>query len=160
MRYMSEFALTLTYMLQDVVAKARSFIFIGDMVEVTNYFKGYEPREAVEKVLRDNPRGHYNTDLGGSLATFESDFLDAVDSKTTILLVGDGRNNYNDPRLDIAQMLQRRARRTLWFCPEPEHYWGTGDSDMHRYAPLADNVLLVRNLRELGAAVDSILSDG
>ncbi len=160
MRYMSEFALTLTYMLQDLVAKARSFIFIDDMVEVTHHFKENEPREAVELVLRENPRGSYNTNLGYSLRTFEQDFLDSVDSKTTILLVGDGRNNYNDPRLDIVEMLKRRGRRLIWFCPEPDYQWGTGDSDMHQYAPVSSGVFLVRNLRELGEAVDNILTDG
>ncbi|NJL93601.1 MAG: VWA domain-containing protein [Anaerolineae bacterium] len=54
MRYMSEFALTLTYMLQDVVAKARSFIFIDDMAEVTHHFKALQPQDAVAVVLREN----------------------------------------------------------------------------------------------------------
>lgn len=160
MRYMSEFALTLTYMLQDLVAKARSFIFIDDMVEVTHHFKANQPEKAVEIVLRENPRGYYSTDLGHSLNTFNQNFSDAVDSKTTILLVGDGRNNYNNPRLDIAENLQRRSRRMLWFCPEPEYQWGTGDSDMQSYAPLSNGVFLVRNLRELGEAIDNIMTDG
>ena len=72
MRYMSEFMLTLTYMLQDLVAKARSFIFIDNMVEVTSHFKANRPEVAVERVLRENPRGHYTTDLGYSLKTFFS----------------------------------------------------------------------------------------
>ncbi len=160
MRYMSEFMLTLTYMLQDLVAKARSFIFIDDMVEVTDHFQESRPEVAVEKVLRDNPRGHYTTDLGNSLATFFDDHLSSIDSKTTVILVGDGRNNFNDPRLDLAEQITRRARRCIWFCPEPQNIWGSGDSDLHRYAPLSDGVYLVRNLRELSIAVDNILADG
>lgn len=160
MRYMSEFMLTLTYMLQDLVAKARSFIFIDDMVEVTDHFKESRPEVAVERVLRDNPRGHYTTDLGHSLNTFFDDHLDSIDGKTTVILVGDGRNNFNNPRLDLAQQLTRRARRCIWFCPEPDYQWGSGDSDLHRYAPLSDGVYLVRNLRELSIAVDNILTDG
>ncbi|HLA45863.1 MAG TPA: VWA domain-containing protein, partial [Aggregatilineales bacterium] len=160
MRYMSEFALTLTYMLHDVIARTRSFIFIDDMVEVTHHFNAERPETAVANVLRENPRGYYSTDLGHSLVTFQKDFMDAVDSKTTILFVGDGRNNNNNPRLNIAEELQRRGRRMIWFCPEPEYQWGTGDSDMHLYAPKSDGVYLVRNLRELGDAIDDILSDG
>ncbi|PJF42168.1 MAG: hypothetical protein CUN55_10395 [Phototrophicales bacterium] len=159
MRYMSEFMLTLTYMLQDLVAKARSFIFIDDMVEVTDHFKESRPEVAVERVLRENPRGYYTTDLGNSLKTFFAEHLSSVDSKTTVILVGDGRNNFNDPRLDLADQLTRRARRCIWFCPEPQNMWGTGDSDLHRYAPLSDGVYLVRNLRELSIAVDNILAD-
>jgi hypothetical protein len=160
MRHMSEFMLTLTYMLQDLVRKARSFIFVSDMVEVTHHFKVDRPRVAVEKVLIENPRGYYTTDFGGSLDTFFNDYIDSVDSKTTVILVGDGRNNYLDPRTDLAEQLGRRARRCIWFCPEPEYQWGTGDSDMNLYAPLADGVFLVRNLRELTVAIDNILTDG
>ncbi len=160
MRYMSEFMLTLTYMLQDLVARARSFIFIDDLVEVTDHFKESRPDVAVEKVLRENPRGYYSTDLGRSLTTFFGAKLDSVDSKTTIILVGDGRNNFNDPRLDLAGRLARLGRRCIWFCPEPQRQWGTGDSDMHLYAPLSNGVYLVRNLRELSNAIDNILADG
>lgn len=160
MRHMSEFMLTLTYMLQDLVTRTRSFIFIEDMVEVTHHFKSLQPQQAVEKVLVENPRGYYTTDLGHSLGTFSRDFMDAVDTRTTVILVGDGRNNYLNPRLDIAETLKHRARRLIWFCPEPESIWGSGDSDMHRYAAVASNVYLVRNLRELGQSIDQILVDG
>lgn len=160
MRYMSEFALTLTYMLHDVIAKTRSFIFIHDMVEVSHHFNAERPDIAVANVLRENPRGYYSTDLGRSLATFDNNYLDAIDSKTTIILVGDGRNNYNNPRVDLLEAFQRRGRRLIWFCPEPPYQWGTGDSDMHLYAPKSDGVYLVRNLRELAQAVDDILADG
>jgi uncharacterized protein with von Willebrand factor type A (vWA) domain len=160
MRYMSEFALTLTYMLHDVISKTRSFIFIDDMREVSHNFLADRPETAVTTVLRENPRGHYSTDLGRSLKTFEKDFMDSVDGKTTVLMVGDGRNNYNNPRLEIAEMVKRRGRRLIWFCPEPPMHWGTGDSDMHLYAPKSHGVHLVRTLRELGQAVDDILADG
>lgn len=160
MRYMSEFMLTLTYMLQDLVAKARSFIFIDDIVEVTDHFKESRPDVAVERVLRENPRGYYTTDLGHSLETFFKQHLDAMDSKTSVILVGDGRNNFFDPRLDLAEQLARRGRRCIWFCPEPQSMWGSGDSNMLEYAPLSHGVYIVRNLRELSIAVDNILADG
>lgn len=160
MRYCAEFLLTLIYELQDQVAKTNSFIFIGDIVDISMVFAEHEPMKAVEKVLSENRPGYYNTDLGNSLATFKQDHLGLVTGKTTVIVLGDGRNNYNNPRIDIAQDLQRRARRVIWFNPEPQHQWGTGDSDMHQYATVADAVFKVSNLRELAAAVDKILVDG
>ena len=71
-------------------------------------------------------------------------------------MVGDGRNNYNDPRLDIFSMLTRRAKNTIWLNPEPPHLWGTGDSDMLKYAPLCDAILQGRNLAELTSAIDRL----
>jgi uncharacterized protein with von Willebrand factor type A (vWA) domain len=160
MRYCAEFLLTLIYELQDQVARTDSFVFISDMVDISMVFKEQEPRVAVEKVLTENRPGYYNTDLGNSLNTFNENHMGCISSKTTVILLGDGRNNYNDPRIDLAQDLQRRSRRVLWFNPESLHQWGTGDSDMHRYAPVADGVFRVTNLRELAAAVDKILADG
>ncbi|MCY4525761.1 MAG: VWA domain-containing protein, partial [Anaerolineaceae bacterium] len=78
--------------------------------------------------------------------------------RTTLIILGDGRNNFNDPRLDLAQQLQRRSHRLFWFNPEPGDYWGSGDSDMPEYARHADGVYSVRTLRELAGAVDEILA--
>ncbi|MBZ0296258.1 MAG: VWA domain-containing protein [Anaerolineae bacterium] len=158
MRYCAEFLLTLVYELQDQVARTNSFIFIDDITDISMVFKEEQPRDAVERVLSENRPGYYNTDLGNSLDTFTEDFMSTVDHRTTVIILGDGRNNYNDPRLDLASNIQRRARRLIWFNPEPPHQWGTGDSDMHRYVAHADGVYKVSTLRELAAAVDKILT--
>ncbi len=160
MRYCAEFLLTLVYELQDVVAKTDSYIFISDLVEISMTFEEKQPQEAVAQVLMDNPPGYYSTDLGNSLKTFEREQMGKITSKTTVIVLGDGRNNYNNPQIDIAEDMHRRARRLIWFCPEAPGLWGTGDSDMHRYAPHSDGVYKVTNLRELANAVDSILADG
>jgi uncharacterized protein with von Willebrand factor type A (vWA) domain len=104
------------------------------------------------------PPGYYSTDLGYSLEGFAQSFLDKVDSRTTFIMVGDGRNNYNDPRVDLFRTIARRSHRTLWLNPEPAGQWGTGDSDMLIYAPHCDAILKVRTLAELTAAVDRLLS--
>ena len=54
---------------------------------------------AIEAVLDRIRPGHYNTDLGNSLATFARDHMGTVDRRTTVIILGDGRNNYNDPNL-------------------------------------------------------------
>ncbi len=160
MRYCAEFLLTLVYELQDQVARTNSFIFIDDITDISMTFNEEQPRDAVARVLIENRPGYYNTDLGNSLNTFTQDHLSTVDHRTTLIVLGDGRNNHNNPRLDIAGDLQRRARRLIWFNPESQSQWGTGDSDMHLYAQYADGVYKVSTLRELAAAVDHILTNG
>ena len=103
------------------------------------------------------PGGHYNTDLGYSLKNFDDTYLGTVDHRTTFIVVGDGRNNYNDPRLDVFRGIARRARATIWLNPEPPALWGTGDSDMHQYAPLCDRTFQVNNLQQLANAIDKLL---
>lgn len=160
MRYCAEFLLTLIYELQDQVAKTNSYIFISDITDISMVFNELEPQAAVEKVLTENRPGYYNTDLGNSLNTFKEEHFNAVTSKTTVIILGDGRNNYNDPRIDLAKEILGRSRRLLWFNPEHPSQWGTGDSDMLQYAPVSSGVYRVSNLRELAAAVDKILVDG
>jgi uncharacterized protein len=101
---------------------------------------------------------HYATDLGNSLETFFGNWLESINHRTTVVILGDGRNNYNSPRIDLIKDLQRRSRRLVWFNPEAPRQWGTGDSDMLEYAPLCDQVYMVRNLAQLSAAVDRLIT--
>lgn len=158
MRSCSELMLSLLYALQDQISKTHAFAFIDHLEYISPAFEGYEAREAVSQVLDRMPSGYYNTDFGNSLENFNQDYLDTMDGRTTFLVVGDGRNNYNDPRVDIFNLLARRSNRTIWITPEASGLWGTGDSDMLKYAPCCDFVLQASNLAELTLAVDKLLS--
>lgn len=160
MRYAVEFLLTMVYELSDQVRRTHSFIFISDLVDVSTILAELPPQEAVARIMTENPPGYYSTDLGNSLNTFKQNHLHLINSRSTILFFGDGRNNYNDPRLDITQEMQRKGRRLIWFCPEPRSQWGTGDSDMWEYSLQADHVFMVSNLRQLADSVDRLLADG
>jgi len=157
MRYCSELMLSLVYGLQDQISKTHAFAFIDHLEYISPDFAGKEPNEAVAAVLMRLPSGHYNTDLGFSLDNLSRHYLDTVDSRTTFIVVGDGRNNYNDPRLDIFSQLARRSHRTIWLNPEPPMLWATGDSDMLRYAPSCSTIHQVSTLAELTAAVNDLL---
>ena len=160
MRYAVEFLLTLVYELSDQVRRTHSFIFIHDLVDVSTTLTELPPREAVARIMAENPPGYYSTDLGNSLKSFHQGHMHLIDSRTTVIFFGDGRNNYNDPRVDITQEMQRKGRRLIWFCPESRRQWGTGDSDMWEYSMYADNIFMVNSLRQLADSVDRILADG
>lgn len=157
MRHCSELMLSLLYELQDQVSKTHAFSFIDHLEYITPDFQGNRANEAIQQVLTRMPPGYYSTDLGYSLQNFTDRYIDTIDHRTTLIVVGDGRNNYNDPRLDIFKQMARRSRRTLWLNPEMPMLWGSGDSDMLEYAPLCDVVLQVSTLSELTAAVDQLL---
>jgi len=157
MRFCSELMLSFLFALQGQVRKTHAFAFIDHLEYISDEFNGSNADEAIASVLWHMPSGHYNTDLGWSLNDFQNEYMDTLNGQTTLILVGDGRNNYNDPRLDIFSTMSRRAVRTIWLNPEPPAMWH-GDSDMPKYAPLCNDVLQVSNLNELAAAVDELLS--
>lgn len=158
MRHCSELMLSLLYHLQDLISKTYAFAYISHLEYISPDLEGKPVEQAVEQVLQRLPAGYYNTDLGRSLENFHQDFLATIDHRTTLIIVGDGRNNYNDPRLDLLTELQRRSHKLIWINPEAVGLWGTGDSDMLKYAPLCDTVLQAGTLGELTAAVDKLLT--
>lgn len=157
MRFCSELMLSFLFALQGQVRKTHAFAFIDHLESISEDFSGANADEAIQSVLWRMPSGHYNTDLGWSLQNFNDEFMDTLNGGTTLIIVGDGRNNYYDPRLDIFSTMTRRAARTIWLNPEPPALWH-GDSDMPKYAPLCDSVLKVSNLRELAEAVDTLMT--
>ncbi len=158
MRPVASFMLLLVYALQDQVSRTRSYAFIGDLDDISLDFNDSRPEQAIEAVLHRIRPGYYNTDLGNSLATFVRDHLGTVDRRTTVIILGDGRNNHNDPNLRDFESIKRRARRVVWFNPESPRIWGTGDSDMPDYVPLCDAVHQVSNLRQLVDAIDTLFA--
>ncbi|MBL8090688.1 MAG: VWA domain-containing protein, partial [Anaerolineales bacterium] len=156
MRFCSELMLSFLFALQGQVRKTHAFAFIDHLESISEDFSGANADEAIQSVLWRMPSGHYNTDLGWSLQNFNDGYMDTLNSGTTLIIVGDGRNNYYDPRLDIFSLMTRRASRTIWLNPEPPTLWH-GDSDMPKYAPLCNNVLKVGSLRELVNAVDELM---
>lgn len=158
MRPVAEFFLRLLYELQDQVQKTRSFAFIDHLEDVTTDLHAQQIDQAVRTILSKMPPGYYSTDLGGSLRQFEAGYLDTVDGRTTLIVLGDARNNYNDPALDVFRTLARRSRKLIWLNPEYPTQWGTGDSDMLLYQPHCDEVFQVRNLAQLTDAIDHMLA--
>jgi uncharacterized protein with von Willebrand factor type A (vWA) domain len=156
MRPTVSFMLLLVYALQDQISRTRSYAFIDDLTDISQDFNESRPEQAIRSVLERIRPGYYNTDLGNSLASFVRDQLSTVDKRTTVIILGDGRNNYNDPNIRDFTLIKQRARRMLWFTPEPSSQWGSGDSDMLQYAPLCDAVHRVSTLRELVEAVESL----
>jgi uncharacterized protein with von Willebrand factor type A (vWA) domain len=157
MRHCSELMLSLLHAIQDQISKTSAFAFIDHLQFISPYFDNNQTNVAVEDILQHMPSGYYNTDLGASLEDFMKNYADKIDSKTTFILVGDARNNYNNPRVDIFETIARRSRNTIWLNPEPVPFWGTGDSDMLQYAPLCKKIFQVDNLNQLSSAIDQLL---
>jgi uncharacterized protein with von Willebrand factor type A (vWA) domain len=83
--------------------------------------------------------------------------MSGVTNRTTVIILGDGRNNNLDPRTDILRSLSERARRVIWLNPEPRFAWGTGDSEMPRYAPYCTFARPCGTVRQLERVVVDLL---
>jgi uncharacterized protein len=158
-RNVSRFMLQFVYSLQDLYSKVRSFIFVADVGEITRLFQEQEITDAIEAALHGNVINVYaHSDFGRAFKAFHRDFLPAVNKRTTVIILGDGRNNYNLPHEWVLKDVQQRAKQVIWLNPENRMTWGFGDSEMDRYAPYCTLVEECRNLNQLYRVIDRLVA--
>jgi uncharacterized protein with von Willebrand factor type A (vWA) domain len=143
----ARFLLLFLYSLQDVMPKVRSFVFASEMIEVTKLFEHEGIELALEEIMKR--WGGSSTDYGKALAGFQSQALASIDKKTTVIMLGDARNNQGDGRIDIWEKVFRKSKRVLWLNPEHRNSWDTGDSVMSEYSPWCGSVEPCRNLKDI-----------
>jgi hypothetical protein len=157
-RNVSRLMLQFVYTLQELYARVRSFVFVSDMGEVTHLFKKMDVSSAVDLATAGRVINvAANSNYGHALKQFHSTWLGSVTRRTTVIVIGDGRTNYNPPNAWVLGELRRKARRLLWLCPEDEGSWGFGDSEMPLYARHCTRVEVVRSVDDLGKVAAEVM---
>ena len=158
-RNVSRFMLQFVYSLQDLYSKVRSFIFVAEVGEITRLFQERDINDAIGAALHGDVINVYaHSDFGRAFKAFHRDFLPAVNKRTTVIILGDGRNNYNLPHDWVLKDVQQRAKQVIWLNPENKMTWGFGDSEMDRYAAYCTLVEECRNLNQLYHVIDRLVA--
>ncbi|MDG2352543.1 MAG: VWA domain-containing protein [Acidimicrobiales bacterium] len=156
----ARFTLHLLYAISSQFSKVRSFVFIDGLDEVTRFLEGVEDiGEAVHRVNTEADvvwvDGH--SDYGHAFSVFWEKYGKDIGPKTTVLILGDARNNYHASQSWILKEAHDKARKLYWLNPEPRAYWDTGDSILGEYATYCDGAYEVRNLRQLEAFIEKLV---
>ena len=151
----ARFLLLFLYSLNEAIATLRAFAFSDHLTEISGIIEEKDVEVAIPEIL--DKIGFRPTDYGQSFADFQEDYGDAIDRKTTVIILGDGRSNHNDPRVDLMRWLHDRAKSVIWLNPEPLAFWGTGDSEMLRYRPFCHVAKLCRTVQDLERVIDDVL---
>ena len=154
----SRFMLQFVYSIQDLYAKVRSFVFVAEIGEVTKLFEENDIQTAVEAALKGDVIDVFShSNFGRAFEQFYKNFFPAVNGKTTVLIIGDGRNNYNRSNDWVLREIQQKAKQLIWLNPESRMTWGIGDSEMPRYAPYCHVAEECRTINQLYKIVDLIV---
>ena len=153
----ARFTLQLVYAISGQFSRVRSFVFIDGSDEVTRFFEGVEDISvAIHRVNTEADvvwvDGH--SDYGHAFEVFWEKYGREVGPKTTVLILGDARNNYHASQSWVIKEMSQKARHVYWLNPEPKAYWDTGDSIVSDYGAHTDGVFECRNLRQLEKFVD------
>ncbi len=157
-RNVSRFMLQFVYSLQDLYSKVRSFIFVAEIGEITDHFRDNDIKDALDIALRGDLINVYaHSNFGYAFRTFTQDYIGVISKRTTVIVLGDGRNNYNLPHDYCLREIRSRAKQLIWLNPESKNTWGFGDSEMERYGPHCDIVEECRNLNQLYHVIDRLV---
>lgn len=151
----ARFLLLFLYSLQEVIPQLRTFVFASSLHEVTDLFERQPVTAALDTVMERHGLG--STDYGRALADLEGQALAGVDRRSTLIFLGDARNNNGEARLDLLRQFHARARQLIWLNPEERNRWGSGDSEMLRYAGACTAAHSCRTLNELERIIDRLL---
>ena len=154
----ARFMLNMLYSLQECFTQVRSFVFVAGLDEVTRIFEDCEINQAIDKVLKEADI-EYNaaTDYGFTFRQFKKDFMDILNKKTTLIIIGDGRSNYSNPEDQILEEMREKCRRVIWLNPETQYFWYTGDSEMRAYQACCTEVRPCQNLNQLLDFIKSLV---
>lgn len=156
-RSVARFLLLLVHAIQTVFRKTRSFVFVSDIGDATDVFANAPIEEAIALVYGGAVAPvAANSDYGHAFSEFVAHHLDVVDRHTTVLIIGDARNNFRDAHAGALDLIARRARRVFWLNPEARGAWGFGDSAMPAYLPHVTRAFSVSHLASLREAVDAL----
>lgn len=155
----SHFTLLLVHALREQFSRVRVFAFIDTTDDVTRFFdSGSDLGVAMSRMIREADLVGYDghSDYGHALGVFAERFSDSVTARSSLLILGDARNNYRDPNTAALAHLASVARHTHWLNPEPVGQWGTGDSAAHVYRELV-SMHECRSAQQLAAVVAGLL---
>ena len=153
----SNFTMLLVQALSDQFSKIRVFAFINAMAEVTDLVKA-DPDDLNARISNEAriTKWHTSSDYGEAFADFVSDHLNAIGPRTSVLILGDARNNNQDPNLAALHQIAAKAKRVFWLNPEYHLRWGLGDSVAPRYAEVVD-MFECRNIDQLSRFIGRLL---
>jgi uncharacterized protein with von Willebrand factor type A (vWA) domain len=146
----ARFFIKLVQEMQNQFSRARSFLFVDRINEVTDAFDGRPFDEIIEQFKDDHSLNFFGlSDFGRAFYQFYNEHLMSLSRTTVLVILGDARANWFDPQEWTLDEMKRRVHQVIWLNPEPRQYWDTDDSVMAQYGPYCDHVLECRNLEQL-----------
>jgi len=156
---MSRFMLLFAYSLNKTLLKVRSFALCSNLTEVSHVFKKNSGEVAIDKIYRgeDIDISMGPTDYGQAFKDFKDQYLSTVKSTSTVIILGDARNNESDPKSKLLKEIQEKCKTLIWLNPEVETMWGAGDSVMDEYVQYCDIAQECNSINHLNKTLDLIL---
>ncbi len=156
--YAAHLMLLLLYRLQDRFTRIRSFIFVRNTYEISHFFNEHSLEAALEKAVKQHHIGLGQlTNYGIAFKSFLDSYSVSLTSDTTLIILGDGQNNQNDPKVEYLKQMSEKVARIIWLNPEEEKYWYTRTNVTLKYKPYCDDLVECATLEQLSDFVHNLV---
>ena len=151
-RPVTAFTLRLAQAMHRRAHRCRVMAFVDRPVDVTEILLRAGGDDALAAVLAEgNLDLQASSDYGQVFEEMLRGQADALDSRTAVLIVGDGRSGGLPPGVDRLRALRRRVHRLAWVTPEPQRYWRQATCALPDYAQVCDRVVVAGDAEALTA---------
>jgi uncharacterized protein with von Willebrand factor type A (vWA) domain len=155
--YATRFMLLLLHTLQNRVMDVRSFVFNREVVEITDRLRNMPVNCLLETIEKgDVVNLDDNSDYGNVFSAFKERYLEGMRGKPAIIIMGDGRNNYNEAEEWALEEIREKAGYMLWLTPEEKELWQRGDCLLEQYGSYCDRVETVTDVDRLSLVVEDL----
>lgn len=156
--FAAQFMLLLLYRLQNRFSKIRSFVFIRNTFEVSHFFTKHPLEIALLKAVQKHNIGMGQlTNYATAFKSFLVTYPNIINKDTTLLIMGDGLNNHNDPKTEYLKEMADAAARTIWLNPEEQQYWYSPSTAILEYEPLCTQMVECATIDQLSEFAKNLI---
>jgi uncharacterized protein with von Willebrand factor type A (vWA) domain len=157
-RNLARFWLHLIYQMQSLFSKVRTFAFVADIAEITQLLEEHTMSRAVDEIFSGRViDADVNSDFGKAAEQFRNEHLSTINHRTTVVILGDGRNNGKNPNAQALEEIAQHARQVIWITPEARWGWSLGSCDMPLYEKICTRVEVVRTVDQLAGVAEGLV---
>jgi len=152
-----EFLIYLVTCLRARFRKVRVFFFIDSVSDVSDSVWEDDLNEAKQELKsKAQVQNSGFSDYGAVFKELAENNLVEVSSRATLIILGDGKNNYRPAQTEYLAQISEKVRNVFWLNPLEVEEWNERDNMMTEYQEYCTNVYRCRSASDLQHIVQDI----
>lgn len=152
-----EFVIYLATCLRARFRKIRVFFFIDSVWEVSEFVCAEDLSSAKQEIKSSGDKVTSGfSDYGAVFKELAENRLKDVSARATLLILGDGKNNYRPAQTEYLAQISEKVRYVFWLNPLDVLEWNERDNMMREYQTYCSKVYRCQSANDLQRIVQDV----
>ncbi|KUO69759.1 MAG: hypothetical protein APF81_17305 [Desulfosporosinus sp. BRH_c37] len=152
-----EFLIYMVTCLRARFRKIRVFFFIDSVWDVSDFVWDDDLSGVKQEIKSWGHKASSGfTDYGAVFRELAESLLKKVSSRATMVILGDGKNNYRPAQSEYIAQISSRVRNLFWLNPLDSMDWNEPDNMMNEYEKYCSKVYRCRSASDLQRVVKDV----